>query len=279
MLNFPIVDTHVHFLLNQGLPYQSLKGDYTLSEYDEYVENLNVDTIIFMECDCNLSHYAEETYFATGVAYLDSRIKGIVSAFPIEEGYKRENDLDKLLMNKLVKAIRRLVRFESKEFMLDSDFIDGLKMLEKRSIPFDLCISLEQLEVVPKLVEQVPSLPIMLDHIGTPHIRDEDKFEFWKTWIKEIAKFPNVYCKLSSLATEANPKKWTDAEVIPYIKTLLEEFGVDRLAFGSDWPVSLVAATVEESVALLLKALEEYSESDKRKIFRDNALKFYNIET
>lgn len=276
MLNFPIVDTHVHFLLEQGLPYQSLKGDFTLKQYNAYTKNLNVDTIVFMECDCNLSHYAEEVYFATGVSYLDPRIKAIVSAFPVEDGYSQEAALEKLLLNPLVKAIRRLVRFEKKDFMLQPGFIDGLKMLEKRKLPFDLCISLEELELVPELVKQVPELPIMLDHIGTPHIRDKE-FKIWSTGIQKVAQYPNVHCKLSSLATEANPKTWTKEDILPYLDELLEDFGVNRVAFGSDWPVSLVAATVEQSVELLLEAVKHHSEEEKKKIFRENALAFYNI--
>lgn len=277
MLNFPITDTHVHLTASYLLPYQSLKGDYTLSMYNRDCGDIKVENIIFMECDCSLTHYREEVAFATGIAFADKRFKGIIASMPLEKGNSIEKELMQLSSNPLVKGVRRLLKFEPRDFCLNKNFIIGVRLLGKFNLSFDICTNIEQNENAARLVELCPDVNFMIDHIGTPDIRGR-RFKMWSQDLKRLSEFPNVWCKLSSLATEAVPKRWSIEDIKPYTEHLKEHFGVNRLVFGSDWPVSLVSAKLRKSIVTLDKLLSGYTDSDKEKIFRLNALHFYKID-
>jgi L-fuconolactonase len=276
MLDFPIVDSHVHLLMNKGLPYKSLQGTYTLADYNKACGSIEVDTIVFMECDCELTHYKQEGAFASGIAHVDDRIKAIVSALPVEKGAVLEKELEALIQNPLIKGVRRLLKFEDNDFCVQKDFIEGVRLLGKYNLSFDICTTLEQNQNVVELVSRCPDVSFIVDHIGTPDIVG-GRYELWKSGIGQLASFPNVFCKLSSIATEADKANWKESDIRPYIDYLLSVFGTDRLAFGGDWPVSLVSAKFEESVTLLESLISKLSSTEKMKIFRENALKFYSI--
>lgn len=276
MRNFPIVDTHVHILMENGIPYQSLQGNYTLADYNASVTGLSVETILFMECDCKLSHYREEVAFASGLAHVDPRIKGIIASLPLEKGAVLKEEIAALTQNILVKGVRRLLKFEEETFCLSPAFIAGVQLLGKYGLSFEICTSLEQNRHLPALVSQCPDVMFMFDHIGTPDIRGK-RFAEWKQGITDIAAFENVWCKLSSIATEAEKGTWTKVDIEPYISHCLSVFGSERLVFGSDWPVSLSNSSVERSVAVLDELLGTLSETEQKKIYHDNALSFYKI--
>jgi predicted TIM-barrel fold metal-dependent hydrolase len=276
MRNYPIVDTHAHILMGKGLPYQSLKGNYTITEYNKSMEEVAVDTIIFMECDCRLSHYREEVAFASGLAHIDPRIQGIVAAMPLEHGEKIVDEIAELVKNPLVKGVRRLLKFEEETFCLNEDFIIGVNALGAYNLSFDICTSLEQNRHIPKFVAQCPDVQFMFDHIATPDIRG-NQFELWSRGISEIASFENVWCKLSSIATEAVLGNWKEEDIEPYISHVISAFGTNRLVFGSDWPVSLSNATIIQSLELLDKLLGALTPTEQRNIYRENALNFYKI--
>jgi len=277
MLNFPITDTHVHLTASYLLPYQSLKGDYTLSRYNQDCADIEIENIIFMECDCKLTHSKEEVAFATGIAFADKRFKGIIASMPLEKGNLIEKELKQFSFNPLIKGVRRLLKFESKDFCLNKDFINGVRLLGKFNLSFDICTNIEQNENAARLVEQCPDVNFMIDHIGTPDIGG-GRFKMWSKDMKRLSEFPNVWCKLSSLATEAVSNQWSIEDIKPYTEHLKENFGIGRLVFGSDWPVSLVSATIKKSVDTLDKLLSGCTDFDKEKIFRTNALHFYKIE-
>ncbi|PKP61497.1 amidohydrolase [Candidatus Atribacteria bacterium HGW-Atribacteria-1] len=277
MLDFPIVDTHVHLLLNGGIPYRSLQGNYTLDTYNKASESVNVDSIVFMECDCEITHYREEVAFASGLAQVDKRIKGIVASMPVEKGAVIEGEIFELIKNPLVKGVRRLLKFEKNDFCLSEKFIQGVQLLGKYNLSFDLCTAIEQNKNAAKLVKNCSDVSFIVDHIGTPDIKG-GRFALWREGMKRLSDLPNVWCKLSSLATEADHEHWTVGDIRPYVEYLFKTFGTDRVLFGGDWPVSLVSASFTRSVALLEDLVSGYSRDEKIKIFRENAIKFYKLK-
>jgi L-fuconolactonase len=128
-----------------------------------------------------------------------------------------------------------------------------------------------------ELVRRCPEVRFVLDHIGKPAIRD-DRLDPWRADIERLAALPNVWCKLSGVVTEADHSAWTREQLRPYIRHAAEQFGFDRLLFGSDWPVSELTHRYAEWVEIIAWALADCSEIERRKLFRDNAIAFYRLD-
>lgn len=283
MPNFPIVDTHVHLWNPAKLRYPwleevpSLNRSFLLEDYRSACGAIDVEAMIFLECDAHPDDSLKEAAWVTSLSKEEPRIKGIVASAPLEKGEAAESVLEELADNPLVKGIRRLIQSESLEFCVQPDFIKGVQMLEKFGLSFDICIYHPQLANTVKLVQSCPGVQFILDHIGKPDIKDQ-RLEPWKREIKALAALPNVLCKISGLVTEADVDSWTDDDLRPYIDHVIESFGFDRVIYGSDWPVSTQATEYPRWVETLDWAVEGCSDDELRKLFHDNAVQFYRID-
>ena len=126
------------------------------------------------------------------------------------------------------------------------------------------------------MIQKCPKVSFILDHIGKPNIKDQ-LFEPWKLQIQELAAFPNVYCKISGLVTEANHQNWNEKQLKPYIDWTITCVGWDRVLYGGDWPVSKLATEYPCWVEVLELAIHECTPEQKRKLFQENALHFYRL--
>ena len=141
----------------------------------------------------------------------------------------------------------------------------------------DLLVVAHQLEPVIELLELVPGLRAVIDHIAKPSIAT-GVIEPWKSQMAAIAKHPNIYCKVSGMVTEASHSDWKTEDFTAYIQHILEVFGTGRVMFGSDWPVCLLAAEYEDVVDVVIQSLpESWSEEDKAQLFGLNAKEFYKL--
>jgi L-fuconolactonase len=127
------------------------------------------------------------------------------------------------------------------------------------------------------MVRQCPEARFVLDHIGKPAIRD-GLHEPWRQHMRELAAFENVGCKISGVATEADHKNWTRKQLKPYIDHAIEVFGFDRVMYGGDWHVQELAIGFVEWIDLIEWVIEGASAEEKRKLFRDNAIRFYRLD-
>lgn len=283
MPNFPIIDTHLHLWNPDNINYPWLKDvpvlnkAYVLEEYSQATSTVNIEKMVFLQCECNTEQCEDEAAWVTQLAQKDSRLQGIVPWAPLELGEGAREILARYSKNKLIKGVRRIIQFEADmNFCLQPNFIRGVQLLADFNMSFDICISHEQLKNTIKLVRQCPNVQFVLDHIGKPDIKTQ-LFDPWKSDLKELASFSNVYCKISGLATEADMESWTKEDLNPYIDHVLDCFGVDRVIFGGDWPVAVQATTYTKWVETLDWALADYSEKDLQKIYRLNAIKFYKL--
>lgn len=163
------------------------------------------------------------------------------------------------------------------EKILEPKFIDALKIYEKLNVPIDLLVTSDQLDAVVQLLEKVPNIRGVIDHIGKPKISAQ-LFEQWENQMKQIAGYPNIYCKLSGMVTEADHQSWKPEHIKPYIEYIIRIFGKERIMFGSDWPVCLLAASYDEVVELLESAIpSDWTEEDTVKLFGENAMNFYKL--
>lgn len=284
MDKFPIVDTHIHLWHPKQLRYpwlkqvSSLNRPFLLKDYNEATENLEIASMVFVQCDTHPDDGLKETAWVTSLAAREPRIRGIVAWAPLEEGKPVAAFVEKLAEEALVKGIRRLVQGESVDFCIQPNFVNGVKILSKYGLSFDLCIFHPQLANAIRLVEQCPDVQFILDHIGKPDIKNQ-LFEPWKQEIKVLADFPNVYCKVSGVVTEADHENWTLDNLQPYIDQVIDCFSFDRVVYGSDWPVSTLATDYTRWVQTLHEAVTGSTPDELKKLFHDNAIKFYRLHS
>jgi len=283
MKKYSIIDSHVHLWNPDILNYPWLEGNsllnrpYLLEDYINACGKINVEKIVFVQAECDPSQYLKEVQFVTNLAHHNSKISAIVSWAPLEKGEEVKAELDKLFQNKLVKGIRRIIQYEKDpEFCLQYNFVKGAQCLYAYDFSFDLCVSNLQLGNAVKLVEQCTHIQFILDHIGKPDIKN-NLFEPWKTEIRKLSQMPNVYCKISGLVTEADHKTWEKEDLLPYIYHILECFGFDRVLYGGDWPVVLLASDYNRWFNTLVDIVNMFSEDEIHKLFYDNAAKFYKL--
>lgn len=283
MPSFPITDAHVHLWDNTCLSYPWLKNEPELNrphlpgDYDRACGGIHVDKIVFVQCECEPGQAMREVDWITKIAAVEPRIRAVIPRVPLEKGIYALPDLERLTRNRLVKGVRRLIQSEEDmQFCLRPRFIEGIRLLPQFRFTFDLGITYRNNGNTIKLIEKCPGVRFMLDHIGRPNIRGKALYP-WRREIMEMAQNPNVYCKISSLATEANRGSWTTDDLRPFAETVFECFGFDRVAYGSDWPVSSLAATIPVCVRTIEELLTDSNEDNLRKLFRLNAERFYGI--
>jgi L-fuconolactonase len=154
----------------------------------------------------------------------------------------------------------------------------GVAQLCAFRFTYDILVYPKQLPAAIELVTRLPKQRFVVDHLAKPEIRS-GKTSPWAAHIKEIAQNKNVFCKLSGLVTETAWNNWKTDDLKPYLDTAFSAFGVDRLMFGSDWPVCLLAATYGQVKQIIDSYVKGFSQSDKDKIFGGNAASFYGLKT
>jgi L-fuconolactonase len=151
-----------------------------------------------------------------------------------------------------------------------------LKRLTSYGLSYDLLVHTRHLKHAATVAESCPDLALVIDHLAKPPIAKNDMKD-WAQALKPLASYPNVHCKLSGLVTEANWNSWQTDDLRPYVDYALELFGSDRLMFGSDHPVCLLAASYDRVLQSFQEILERVSAVDREKIFSTNAARFYRL--
>jgi L-fuconolactonase len=283
MANFPIIDTHLHLWDYNRLRYPwleeipTLQGSFLLNNYNQACGSVAVEKMIFVQCECDPLQYKDEIAFVSSEAQQDRRLSGIVAWAPLEKGDAAKPELEELAQNSLIKGIRRIIQFEEDiEFCLQPDFIKGVQLLPDFNWSFDICISHTQMANTAKFVKQCPEVQFILDHIGKPDIKNR-LFQPWDSDIKELSEFENVFCKISGMITEADHDHWKKEDLKPYVDHVINCFGIDRVMFGGDWPVVTLAGNLPDWLTSLEWTVSGFSQDELKKLFVDNAMRFYRI--
>jgi L-fuconolactonase len=176
------------------------------------------------------------------------------------------------------RGVRHLVQGEpNDEFLLQDDVVRGIRALASHDLTFDLLLVPRQLRAATRLAALLPDQRFVLDHIAKPLIKD-GVLEPWASDLGALALQPNVWCKLSGLITEADWGSWKPTQLRQYLDVVVESFGVDRLMWGSDWPVCLLAGSYEEVREVIAEYLVRFSVDERTAIFGGNATTFYGLE-
>ena len=284
MPDFSVVDTHLHLWQVDRFDYPwlndipPLNRSFLLEDFHQHSKEVDISEMVFVQCDTIASQGLDEARWIASLADVDSRIKGIVAFAPIEEGAGVKSYLDELVKIPKIKGVRRLLHvLDDNEFCLQPSFIEGLHILSDYNLSFDICMRHDQLSNGVRMVQQCPDLQFMLDHIGIPDIENK-VFDSWRDNIESLSDFDNVCCKISGVVTTADHQSWTVDEISPYISHAIDCFGWDRVAYGGDWPVSTLATTYPRWVEVLDHIVSGASDYQKRNLYRENAIKFYQLE-
>lgn len=216
-----------------------------------------------------------ETRFLLDLARRHAFIKGVVGWVDLVSP-RLDQTLDTLAADPLLRGVRHVAQAEGDDFLAREDVVRGIGRLGRVGLTYDILIVARQLPAALALTARLPDQPFVLDHLAKPPIT-AGTIEPWARDLRELARRPNVCCKLSGLVTEADWKRWRPEDLRPYLDVAFEAFGPDRVMFGSDWPVCLVAAPYDRVLAVVAEYASTLSASERDAVFGGNAARFYGL--
>jgi L-fuconolactonase len=274
------IDSHQHFWIYNSFEYgwisndmEILQKNYLPDQLQTELFSIGFDGSIVVQARQSL----EETNWILKLAEQNSFIKGVVGWVDLCSPGVEEELVQFSGHSKLV-GVRHVIHDEPDDnFILRKDFLNGIACLKKFGLTYDILIFPQHLPNAIQFVSQFPEQLFVLDHIAKPLIK-EKKLSLWRENIEKLARFKNVFCKLSGMVTEADVKNWKQKDLIPYLDVVFAAFGPDRLMIGSDWPVCRVAGLYKQVMEVVLDYIETYPDKDKNKILGKNALNAYQIK-
>jgi predicted TIM-barrel fold metal-dependent hydrolase len=280
----PIIDTHQHlwdlakFQMNWMTPGHPLERSFTPKEYAEAIAGLNVVRSVYMEVDVRVDLQQAEVDYIVGLckSAKTPTVAAVISGRPAEPNFKRS--IAQFQDSPYVKGVREVIH-EARTplgYCLRPEFIRGVQQLGQIGLSFDICIRAGELPDAGKLVDSCPDTRFILDHCGNEPVPKMDHTQ-WKRDMEALAKRKNIVCKVSGIVASAKKGAWKPEDLAPIVNHTLDVFGPDRVMFGGDWPVCTLAATFREWVGALREIVKDRPEEQQRKLFHDNAARFYGI--
>ncbi|AWG22624.1 amidohydrolase [Flavobacterium faecale] len=274
-----IIDSHQHFWQYDSKKHEwiddqmaIIRRDFLAEDLDKVFQENQIDGCVAVQADQTLA----ETDFLLELATENDFIKGIVGwvdlrAENIEGILQMYSSFSKL------KGFRHVVQGElDPNFLLRPEFLRGIAALEKYNFTYDILIFPHQLGATLEFVKKFPKQKFVIDHIAKPYIKD-GFYDGWATLMLAIGAQKNVYCKISGMTTEADYDSWSPEQIKPYFDLVLKAFGPDRLLFGSDWPVCLVAGNYTKTKDLVTQFIGHLTPEQQNAIMGQNAINFYNL--
>ena len=272
------LDSHQHFWKYSPQQHNwiddsmvSLKRDFLPNDLEPHLIENKIEACVVVQADQS----EKETEFLLELATQYEFIKGVVGWVDLRAKNVEER-LQFYSQNQYFKGVRHIVQSEKQDFLLDPAFQNGIGKLGNLNLTYDLLIYSHQIGAAIKLVSQFPNQKFVLDHLAKPNIKN-GKIDPWKNQIQRLAQFSNVSCKISGMVTEADHAQWKPSDFIPYLDIVFDAFGENRILFGSDWPVCLLAASYQEVYQLITDYTANFSLEQRDKLFGGNAERIYNI--
>lgn len=218
----------------------------------------------------------EETNWLLSLAEQNDFMKGVVGWVPLT-GPDVGSILEQVAAHPKLRGVRHVLQDEPDEnHILRADFNRGIRELSRHNLTYDILIFERHLPQTIRFVDQYPNQKFVVDHLAKPRVKFK-AISPWDEHMRELAKRPNVYCKISGLATEADHKHWTEEQLRPYLDTVLSAFGAKRVMFGSDWPVCLLAVAYQRWVSIVEKVAASLSSSEKQQLWAQTAVEAYGL--
>lgn len=241
--------------------------DYLPADLSPILKQNHIDKTVLVQASNSIA----ESRWLLDLADTNDFIAAVV-------GWVDLTKLDQLPTHPKFKGVRHLVESEpNDDWLIQPSVLAGLRKLSDHALTYDLLVHTRHLKHVPLVAETCPDLKLVIDHLAKPPIA-RNEITDWSEAMKPLANYPNIHCKLSGLVTEANWNSWRVDDLRPFVDSALELFGADRMMFGSDYPVCLLAATYERVLDSFQEILKDLNDGDREKIFSTNAAKFYRLD-
>ena len=276
-----MIDAHHHFWKYKPEEYgwiddtmSVLKQDYLPEDLELVLQKTNTSGTVVVQARQSM----DETRWLLEMASKHSFIKGVVGWLDLRSPVL-EQQLKELASHPKLVGLRHVIHDEpDDDFMLGLDFMKGIAQLEAYELSYDLLLFPRHLTRAVKLARTFPNQRFVLDHLGKPDIK-AGKMEPWKNDIATLEGYPNVWCKLSGMVTEADHKQWHYKDLLPYMEVVLNAFGPDWIMLGSDWPVCRLAGEYSAVMSVVMKFIEPLNKADKEKLLHQNAVDCYQLKT
>lgn len=277
-LMIPILDTHQHLIVTELMPYSWTNAHAPLknrafgtADYLRASAGAGIARTIFMEASPD-NWRAEAPFVYKLAAREDSIIEGVIAGCrPEDDGF--EAYLNEIAHPKLV-GLRRICHVEPDELSGQPRFVENVRRLGNLNLTFDLCFAARQLPLAADLARACPDVTFVLDHCGNPVIA-ESEWDGWRKYIGQLARLPNVNCKISGVLAYCKPGEANTQTVRPYVEACIEAFGWNRVVWGSDWPVCNLRATLAQWVETSRTIVAGASQDEQRGLFAGNAERIY----
>lgn len=278
-----IIDTHNHLWQYEDNEFFSwiqegmevLRQDFSIEQLKQTLQAGGVAGSILVQAVAKL----EESKALLALAEKQDMIRGVVGWCDMAKGAEtvKAQIQELCACGSKLKGIRYLSQGLPPEHLLTDPFVAGVREVGRAGLVYELLVTTEQLEAATDLVSRVKETAFILEHIAKPPIK-EGKIHPWLEKIKSLAESPRVACKISGMVTEDDWQQWKPADFVPYLDTVYEAFGQERLIFGSDWPMLLVATDYDGVKGIITSWLAKHREIDSDKIFSGNARRIYHLE-
>jgi L-fuconolactonase len=276
-----IIDSHQHYWeLGRfdtrwltAPQHKAICRDYRPEHLKPLIDQAGVDRTIFVQTQ----HNVEENRWVLEFAKQHTWICGVVGWVDLASPQCEDQVLEFRADPKFV-GVRHITQDEPDDnFIIRPEILRGLKVLQKYQVPFDLLFYVKHLHHAAQLGRELPELPMVIDHLAKPKIKEE-RFDDWEANFRAAAKFPNIFCKLSGMVTEADWLHWRPVDLKRYVDIALECFGPQRLMYGSDWPVCELAGTYQQVFDALKECLSALSPTEQNEIYCQTAQRFYRLQ-
>lgn len=274
-----MIDAHHHLWKYDPQDYpwigdgmEVLRRDYLPDDLQPLMEANGVEGFIAVQAQQTIA----ETDWLLDLAAQKNFLRGVVGWVPLTEPGVGAA-LERLAGDGHFRGVRHILQDEpDDDYMLREDFNAGIAQLAHFGLSYDVLIYERHLPQTLKFVDRHPDQIFIVDHIAKPRIRDRIVSP-WRELIGELAARPNIYCKISGMTTEADWRSWKEEDLRPYFDIVLAAFGPQRLMFGSDWPVLLLASDYSRWVKFFRQAIEHLSEDEQDWICRRTAIEAYRL--
>ena len=274
------IDSHQHFWKYHpnihgwmDSSMEIIKKDFLAADLFPLLQKNNIDGCIAVQT----GQSETETLFLLNLAKEHKFIKGVVGWLDLCAENIGEK-LEEYSKYEALKGLRHIVQDEpEKNFMLRPNFKNGISLLRKYNLTYDILIYPKQLPAALELVKTFPEQAFVLDHMAKPVI-DGKIDPVWASYISELGEQENVHCKISGMVTETKWGAWSTNDFVPYLDKVFESFGPDRILFGSDWPVCLLSGQYHEVVDIVENYLVHLPSAVRKKVMGLNAIKFYSLK-
>ncbi len=272
-----MIDSHQHFWNYDPERDTWITADMWAIQKDFYPNSTDFNSLGIDACVAvQASSSEEETLFLLALAEQSDFIQGVVGWVDLQQS-NIEDRLAYFSQFETLKGFRHIVQAEKDiHFLQRPEFQKGVRALDAFDYTYDLLILPHQLEAGIQFCRGLEQ-KIVLDHLAKPPIKSED-IKAWKQSLQSFQELDHVYAKISGLVTEADWSTWTSEQIKEVIEVALEVFGVDRLMFGTDYPVLNVASDLTTWIKVYQEAITGLSQTEQKKINELNCRQFYALD-